>query len=125
MNVTSRTAFDSNSALFKITLIFIATFALTGVKYGRRRETIVLYFKNSLSKHGSHSFYVFMLFKYFYLFKYAASCHQIQKKLFCPEHFTDNIERKYFCSALKRRLSNNVIYSRDNSFGAAAVSLKS
>ena len=66
-----------------------------------------------------------MLIKYFYLFKYAASCHQIYKKLICPEHFIDNIERKYFCSALKRRLSNKVIYSSDNSFGAAAVSLKS
>ena len=65
MNVTSRTAFDSNSALFKITLIFIATFALTGVKYGRRRKTIVLYFEKSLNKHGSRSF---LLVKYFYLF---------------------------------------------------------
>ena len=25
--------------------------------------------------------------------KYAASCHQIHKKLICPEYFTDNIER--------------------------------
>ena len=43
----------------------IVTFALTGVKYGRRRKTIVLYVKKSLNKHGSHSF---MLIKYFYLF---------------------------------------------------------
>ena len=45
--------------------------------------------------------------------KYAASCHQIHKKLICPEYFTDNIERKYFCSALKRRLSNKMIYSKE------------
>ena len=29
------------------------------------------------------------------------------------EHFTDNIERKYDCSALKRRLSNKIIYSKE------------
>ena len=58
--------------------------------------------------------------------KYAASCHQIHKKLICPEHFTDNIKRKYFYSALKRRPSNkNDLFKRDNSFGVAAVSLKS
>ena len=45
--------------------------------------------------------------------KYAASCHQIHKKFICPEHFTDNIERKYFRSALKRRLSNKMIYSKE------------
>ena len=48
----------------------IVTFALTGVKYGRRRETIVMYFKKSLNKHGSHSL---MLIKYFYLFFTAVS----------------------------------------------------
>ena len=31
----------------------------------------------------------------------------------CPEHFTDNIERKYFRSALKRRLYNKLIYSKE------------
>ena len=31
----------------------------------------------------------------------------------CPEHFTDNIERKYFRSALKRRLYNKMIYSKE------------
>ena len=46
----------------------IVTFALTGVKYGRRRKTIVLYFEKSLNKHGSRSF---MLIKYFYLFFYC------------------------------------------------------
>ena len=39
--------------------------------------------------------------------------YRIHKKLICPEHFTDNTERKYFCSALKRRLSNKVIYSKE------------
>ena len=34
------------------------------------------------------------------------------QKLICPEHFTDNIERKYFRSALKRRLYNKMIYSK-------------
>ena len=53
--------------------------------------------------------------------KYAASCHQIHKKLICPEHFTDNIERKYFCFALKRRLSDKMIsgddlFKRDKQF---------
>ena len=31
----------------------------------------------------------------------------------CPEHFTGNIERKYFCFALKRRLYNKMIYSKE------------
>ena len=31
----------------------------------------------------------------------------------CPEHFTDNIERKYFRSAVKRRLYNKMIYSKE------------
>ena len=31
----------------------IVTSALTGVKYGQRRETNVLYFKKSLNKHKS------------------------------------------------------------------------
>ena len=48
----------------------IVTFALTGVKYVRRRKTIILYVKNSLNKHGGHSF---MLVKYFYLFVTAVS----------------------------------------------------
>ena len=30
----------------------------------------------------------------------------------CPEHFTDNIERKYFRFALKLRLYNKMIYSK-------------
>ena len=53
--------------------------------------------------------------------------YRIHKKLICPEHFTDNIERKYFRSALKRRLSNKTMirFKRYNSFGGAAVSLKS
>ena len=48
--------------------------------------------------------------------KYAASCHQIHKvhkQLICLEHFTDNIGRKYFCSALKQRLSNKLIYAKE------------
>ena len=28
--------------------------------------------------------------------------YRIHKKPICPEHFTDNVERKYFHSALKR-----------------------
>ena len=43
---------------------------MTGVKYGRRHETIVLYFKKSLNKHGSPSL---RLSKYFYLFFTAVS----------------------------------------------------
>ena len=44
----------------------------------------------------------------------------VATKLICSGHFTDNIERKYFSSALKRRLYNKMIYSKgDNSFGAA------
>ena len=40
--------------------------------------------------------------------------YRIHKKLICPEHFTDDIERKYFRSALKRLLSNRmVIYSKE------------
>ena len=35
------------------------------------------------------------------------------QKLICPEHFTDDIERKYFRSALKRRLYNKMIYSKE------------
>ena len=31
----------------------------------------------------------------------------------CLEHFTDNIGRKYLCSALDRRLSNKMIYSKN------------
>ena len=31
----------------------------------------------------------------------------------CPEHFTGNIERKYFRFALKRRLFNKMIYSKE------------
>ena len=31
----------------------------------------------------------------------------------CPEHFTDNIERRYFRSALKRWLYSKMIYSKD------------
>ena len=34
----------------------IVTFALTGVKYSRRRKIIVLCVKKSLNEHGSHSF---------------------------------------------------------------------
>ena len=48
----------------------IATFALTGVKNGRRPKTIVLYCEKSLNKHGSRSF---MLIKYFYHFFTAVS----------------------------------------------------
>ena len=48
----------------------IVTFALTGVKYSRRRKTIVLYVKKTRNEHGSHSF---MLIKYFYLFFTAVS----------------------------------------------------
>ena len=33
--------------------------------------------------------------------------------LICREHFTDNIEKKYFCSALKQQLSNKMIYSKE------------
>ena len=47
----------------------IVTFALTGVKYGRRRKTIVLYFEKSLNKHGSRSF---MLIKIFLPFSFTA-----------------------------------------------------
>ena len=78
MNVTSCTVFDSNSFHNNIEIFSsnwdgslvsfskkIVTFALTGIKYGRRRKTIVLYFEKSLNKHGSRSF---MLIKYFYLF---------------------------------------------------------
>ena len=40
--------------------------------------------------------------------------YQIHKKPICPEHFTDNIERKYFRSALKQWLSNTkMIYSKE------------
>ena len=46
------------------------TFALTGVKDGRRRKTIVLYVKKSLNEHGGQSF---MLIKYFYLLNTAVS----------------------------------------------------
>ena len=84
MNVTSctvliATAFPNNVEIFSSnydgSLVFffykqIVTFAPTGVKYGQRRKTIVLYFKKSLNKHGSHSF---MLIKYFYLFFTAVS----------------------------------------------------
>ena len=42
---------------------------------------------------------------------------RIHKKLICPEHFTDNMDRKYFHSALKQRLSNKMIYSKENSLG--------
>ena len=49
----------------------IVTSALTGVKYGRRRETKVLYFKKSLNKQQSRL--SFMLMKYFYLFLTAVS----------------------------------------------------
>ena len=35
------------------------------------------------------------------------------QKLICPGHFTDNIERKYFRSALKRRLYEKMIYSKE------------
>ena len=31
----------------------------------------------------------------------------------CPEHFTGNIERKYFRFALERRLYNKKIYSKE------------
>ena len=78
MNVTSCTvlivtAFQNNIEIFSSnedgSLVSfskqIVVFALTGVKYGRRRKTIVLYFEKSLNKHGSCSF---MLFKYFYFF---------------------------------------------------------
>ena len=69
MNVTSctvliATAVQNNIEIFSSnydgSLVFfffykqIVTFAPTGVKYGRRRKTIVLYFKKSLNKHGSH-----------------------------------------------------------------------
>ena len=36
------------------------------------------------------------------------------QKLICPEHFTDNnYRKKYFRSALKRRLYNKMIYSKE------------
>ena len=38
--------------------------------------------------------------------------YRIHKKPICPEHFTDNIERKYFRSALKRILYNKMNYSK-------------
>ena len=81
MNVTSCTvlivtAFQNNIEIFSSnedgSLVSfskqIVVFALTGVKYGRRRKTIVLYFEKSLNKHGSRSF---MLIKYFYLSFYC------------------------------------------------------
>ena len=86
MNATSRTAFDSKQRAFQKNIeIFssnydgslvsfskqIVAFALTGVKYGRRRKTIVLYFEKSLNNHESRSF---MLIKYFYPFFYCCVC---------------------------------------------------
>ena len=44
----------------------IVTFALTGVKYGRRRKTIVLYFEKSLNKHGSRSFMLINIFTFLF-----------------------------------------------------------
>ena len=35
----------------------------------------------------------------------------------CPEHLTDNIESKYFRSALKRRLYNKMIYPAKERIG--------
>ena len=41
--------------------------------------------------------------------KYAKA-HRIY---ICPEHFTGNIERKYFRFALKGRINNKMIYSKE------------
>ena len=43
--------------------------------------------------------------------------YRIHKKLICPEHFIDDLERVCLCSALKRRLSNKMIYSKEQSWG--------
>ena len=38
---------------------------------------------------------------------------KVNRIYICPQHFTDNIERKYFRFALKRRLYNKMIYSKE------------
>ena len=38
---------------------------------------------------------------------------KVNRIYICPEYFTDNIERKYFRFALKRRLYNKMIYSKE------------
>ena len=78
----------------------IVTFALTGVKYGRRHKTIVSYFKKSLNKHGSHSF---TLTKYFYLFFTAVSArlkHNL-RLLFQRIRCTKKKRDDYYCDCFR------------------------
>ena len=71
------------------------------------------YYNCDCSRIGYKSRIVFRVVTRHYVSRTKNKYAKANRIYICPEHFTGNIERKYFRFALKRRLYNKMIYPKE------------